>query len=44
MMNILTRLFSVIAVVALAPFAIAGDVVRSMWTVYEGIFNIIRGK
>ena len=44
MMNILTRLFCVLGVVILAPFAIAGDLIISIWTIYKGIFDIIRGR
>lgn len=31
-------------VVVLAPLAIAGGVVSSIWTLYKGVFNIVRGK
>ena len=44
MMNILKRVLKVIVVVLLAPFTIAADVASSIWTLYEGLFNIIRGK
>ena len=44
MKNILKRIFTAFAVVALAPLAIAGDVADSVLKIYRGIWKIIMGK
>lgn len=42
--NILKRLVRAMVMVALAPMAIAGNVMNSMWKIYGDIWKIIQGE
>lgn len=44
MKTILDRTFKVIMVVVFAPFALAANVTNGVWTLYKGIWDIIKGK
>ena len=44
MRKIAEKLLTIVAMVAMAPFAIGGFVVTSIFEVYKGVWKVIVGK